>query len=109
MMKIVLVSYGGSSASILKDRMLAWARANLIEAQIIISSMSGLDEGQEDADIVLVGPQVRCALASVRERVPGEIPVLPVDARDFGMAKGDRIMKEAMAEIQRYKEQTERN
>ncbi len=100
-MKIVLVSYSGTSASILKDRMSAWAAANQVEAEIIISSLSGLDEGKEDADIVLVGPQVRCALASVRERVPVTIPVVAVDTRDFGMAKGDKIMKEAIAEIRR--------
>ncbi len=104
-MKVVLVSYSGTSASILKDRMSAWAHANLVEAEIIISSLSGLDEGKEDVDIVLVGPQVRCALASVRERVPLDIPVLAVDTRDFGMAKGDRVMQEAMAEIRRYKDQ----
>ncbi len=48
---------------------------------------------------------MRCALASVRERVPENIPVLAVDTRDFGMAKGDRVMQEAMAEIRRYKDQ----
>lgn len=104
-MKVILVSYSGTSASILKDRMSAWARDNLIEAEIIISSLSGLDEGKEDADIVLVGPQVRCALASVRERVPANIPVLAVDTRDFGMARGDRVMQEALAEVRRYKDQ----
>ncbi len=104
-MKIVLVSYSGTSASILKDRMSAWAHANLVDAEIIISSLSGLNEGKEDADIILVGPQVRCALASVRELVPETIPVLAVDTRDFGMAKGDRVMQEALAEIWRYKEQ----
>ena len=64
-MKLVLVCYSGSSASILRDRMLAWARANLLDVEIIVSSLAGLDEDKEDADIVLVGPQVRCALASV--------------------------------------------
>ena len=63
-MKLVLVCYSGSSASILRDRMLAWARANLLDVEIIVSSLAGLDEDKEDADIVLVGPQVRCALAS---------------------------------------------
>ena len=89
-MKLVLVCYSGSSASILRDRMLAWARANLLDVEIIVSSLAGLDEDKEDADIVLVGPQVRCALASVRERVPERIPVMAVDTRDYGMAKGDR-------------------
>ena len=102
-MKIVLVSYSGTSASILKHRISAWATANMIEVEIVISSLSGLDEGKEDADIVLVGPQVRCALASVRERVPVTIPVLAVDTRDFGMAKGDRVMKEAIAKIESYR------
>ena len=102
-MKIVLVSYSGTSASILKDRMSAWAHANLVDAEIIISSLSGLNEGKEDADIILVGPQVRCALASVRELVPETIPVLAVDTRDFGMAKGDRVMKEAIAKIESYR------
>ena len=53
-MKLVLVCYSGSSASILRDRMLAWARANLLDVEIIVSSLAGLDEDKEDADIVLV-------------------------------------------------------
>ena len=104
-MKLVLVCYSGSSASILRDRMLAWARANLLDVEIIGSSLAGLDEDKEDADIVLVGPQVRCALASVRERVPERIPVMAVDTRDYGMAKGDRVMQAALDEIRQYKEQ----
>ena len=103
-MKLVLVCYSGSSASILRDRMLAWARANLLDVEIIVSSLAGLDEDKEDADIVLVGPQVRCALASVRERVPERIPVMAVDTRDYGMAKGDRVMQAALDEIRQYKE-----
>lgn len=102
-MKLVLVCYSGSSASILRDRMLAWARANLLEVEIVISSLSGLEEDKEDADIVLVGPQVRCAMSSVREQVPGHIPVMAVDTRDYGMAKGDRILQDALEEIERYK------
>ena len=41
----------------------------------------------------------------MRELVPEHIPVLAVDTRDFGMAKGDRVMQEAIAEIRRYKDQ----
>ena len=79
-------------------------RANLLDVEIIVSSLAGLDEDKEDADIVLVGPQVRCALASVRERVPERIPVMAVDTRDYGMAKGDRVMQAALDEIRQYKE-----
>lgn len=103
-MKIILVCYSGSSASIVRDRMLAWGRANMVDVDVVISSLAGLDEDQEDADIVLVGPQVRCALDSVRDRVPRHIPVMTVDTRDYGMAKGDRIMQDAMAEMQRYRD-----
>ena len=102
-MKLVLVCYSGSSASILRDRMLAWARANLLDVEIIVS-LAGLDEDKEDAYIVLVGPQVRCALASVRVRVPERIPVMAVDTREYGMAKGDRVMQAALDEIRQYKE-----
>ncbi|MCD8249561.1 MAG: hypothetical protein LUC60_06880 [Lachnospiraceae bacterium] len=103
-MKIILVSYSGTSASILRDCMLAWARSNLMEAEVIVSSLAGLDEDRDDADIVLVGPQVRCAIASVRERVPRKIPVLAVDTRDYGMAKGDRVMQDAISAIKQYRE-----
>lgn len=104
-MKMVLVCYSGSSASILRDHMLAWAHANMVETEIVVSSLAGLDNDKEDADIVLVGPQVRCALSNVRERVPLCIPVMAVDTRDYGMGKGDRIMKDAMAEMERYRSQ----
>lgn len=104
-MKIVLVCYSGSSASIVRDRMLAWGHANMMDTEVLISSLAGLDEDQEDADIVLVGPQVRCALENVRERVSRRIPVMTVDTRDYGMARGDRIMQDAIAEIRRYRDQ----
>ena len=104
-MKIVLVCYSGSSASILRDRMLAWARDNLVNVEVVVSSLAGLDYDKEDADIVLVGPQVRCAIDFVRERVARSIPVMAVDTRDYGMAKGDRVMQDAMEEIKRYHEQ----
>ena len=78
-MKLVLVCYSGSSASILRDRMLAWARANLLDVEIIVSSLAGLDEDKEDADMA-------------------------VDTRDYGMAKGDRVMQAALDEIRQYKE-----
>jgi len=102
-MKIILVCYSGSSASVLRDRMLAWAHTNLMDIKIVISSLSGLEDDKEDADIVLVGPQVRCALASIRETIPEQIPVMAVDTRDYGMANGERIMEEALEEIERYK------
>ena len=104
-MKIVLVCYSGSSASILRDRMLAWARANLVNAEVIVSSLAGLDYDKEDADIVLVGPQVRCALNNVRERVARNIPVMTVDTRDYGRSKCDRVRQEAIEEIKRYQQQ----
>ncbi len=104
-MKLILVCYSGSSASILRDRMLAWARANLLDVEVVISSLAGLDDDKEDADIVLVGPQVRCALASVRENVPERIPVMAVDTKDYGMGRGDRILQDAIAEMERYRSQ----
>ena len=48
---------------------------------------------------------MRCALDNVRERVARSIPVMAVDTRDYGMAKGDRVMQDAMEEIKRYHEQ----
>lgn len=102
-MKFVLVCYSGSSASVLREKMQACARANMLDVEVVISSLAGLRLDKEDADIVLVGPQVRCAFASIREQVPERIPVMAVDTRDYGMANGERILKEAMEEIERYK------
>ena len=104
-MKIVLVCYSGSSASILRDRMLAWARANLVNAEVIVSSLAGLDYDKEDADIVLVGPQVRCARDNERVRVARSITVLGVDTGDHGRANGVGVMQDAIEEIKRYHQQ----
>lgn len=83
--------------------MLAYARANMLDVEMVITSLSGLDEDKEGADIILVGPQTRCALSSVRERVSLRVPVMAVDTRDYGMAKGEQILREAMNEIERYR------
>ena len=49
----------------------------------------------KDADVILLGPQVRYEL----KRIKGMFPDKPVDAispTDYGMLKGDNVLQTAM-------------
>ena len=98
-MKIVLICYAGMSTSLVMKKMEEAALKDQIKIEITAASASDLDEHKEGADIILLGPQVRFMLDEVKQKVGAEIPVMVIDLRDYGMMRGDVILKNAMKAI----------
>ena len=48
--------------------------------------------GEEDFDIVLVGPQIRHLIPSIKKVVNNRIPVSYINPVDYGMMKVDHVI-----------------
>ena len=85
MKKILLVCNAGMSTSMLVAKMKKAAQASLADAKKEI----------QEANIVLLGPQIRYELENVK-KLAGSVPVEAIDMRDYGMMNGEKVLKHAM-------------
>ena len=87
MRKIVLVCAAGMSTSMLVKKMQEAAAADNYETDIAAYPIGEVDT----ADIILLGPQVRFQLKSVKEKFP-DIPVESIDMAAYGMMDGKKVI-----------------
>ena len=84
MRKIVLVCAAGMSTSMLVKKMQEAAAADNYETDIAAYPIG-------EVDIILLGPQVRFQLKSVKEKFP-DIPVESIDMAAYGMMDGKKVI-----------------
>lgn len=92
MKKIVLLCAAGMSTSLLVTKMKKAAADEGIECDIDAYSIAQAKEVGADADIILLGPQVRFNLAKVKEQCPN-CPVEAIDMAAYGMMDGAKVIK----------------
>lgn len=99
MKKIVLLCASGMSTSMLVRKMKEAAAAEGYECSIDAFSASEAATKAADADVVLLGPQIRFQKNKIAEQVPG-VPVDAIDMRMYGRMDGkgtvelaEKIMK----------------
>ena len=92
MRKIRLFCAAGMSTSLLVTKMQKAAEEIGYECDIEANSVSEVSSKGPEADIVLLGPQVKYELKHVQEQLPGQ-KVEVIDMMDYGMANGMKIIK----------------
>lgn len=95
MKKIVLLCAAGMSTSLLVSRMKESAEKIGLEADIAAYPIGEADSRGKDADVVLIGPQVRYALGQVQKKLPNT-PVATIDMLDYGRVDGEKVLKHAI-------------
>lgn len=95
MKKILLVCNAGMSTSMLVAKMKKAAADEGIEVSIEAKSLSEAKNMIQEANIVLLGPQIRYELNNVK-KIAGDVPVEAVDMKDYGMMNGAKVLKHAM-------------
>ncbi len=95
MRRIILMCGGGMSSSILANNMKKAAQEIGYEADISAHSLSEYQKHCKDADIVLLGPQIRFRLDIIRAEFP-DIKIETIDMRDYGMMDGKSVIKHVM-------------
>ncbi len=90
-MKIVLVCGAGMSTSILVQKMVKEAANREGDFNIYAVSLSGTKGELEDADIVLLGPQVSFKKNELATKF-APVPVEVINSIDYGMMDGKKVL-----------------
>lgn len=91
MKNIVLVCSAGMTTSLLVKKMEKYTEEIGYEAQINAYSISEVSRFGKDADIILLGPQVRFNLEKVKKEFPDKV-VDVIDMRDYGTMNGEKVI-----------------
>lgn len=94
MRKIKLFCAGGLSTSLLVNKMKAAALADGYDVEITAHPTIELETKGADADIILLGPQVRTSIQDVATLYPGK-KAMVVDMVAYGMIDGKTILAQA--------------
>ena len=95
MKNILLVCAAGASTSMLADKMQKEADARGIEATVrAVAEQQAATEGA-NADVVLVGPQMRFKVQAIKGMFPN-IPVTDIDMRAYGMMDAPAVLDKAL-------------
>ena len=92
MKKIVLLCAAGMSTSLLVTKMQKVADEEGLAYEINAYPVAQAKEVGADADIILLGPQVRFNLSKIKEQCPN-CPVEAIDMVAYGMMDGAKVIK----------------
>lgn len=98
MKNIVLICAAGMSTSLLVNKMRKYSEEINYDANINAYPMSEIDKHGKDADIILLGPQVRFNLEKVKSTFP-EKHVQVIETVDYGMMNGENVIKSVISVI----------
>jgi len=91
MKKIVLLCCIGMSTNLLVNKMKEVAKEEGFDCEIEAFPVGDSNNVGKDADIVLLGPQVRYNLANIQKQFPGK-PVEAIDMVAYGMMDGKKVI-----------------
>lgn len=94
-MNILLVCAAGMSTSLLVNRMKEAAKKREIECQIEAHPVGSIELYGKQADVILLGPQVRYELANIRSKYANK-PVDLINMQDYGMMNGEKVLAVAL-------------
>lgn len=91
MKKIILLCSAGMSTSMLVKKMQEAAKAEAFECTIEAFPMGEAASVAADADVILLGPQVRFNVKKIQEQCPG-VPVEAIDMKMYGRMDGKGVL-----------------
>lgn len=104
MYNIALVCENGASTGMVMRKMQQAAKDNGIEADIKAYPYSQLGDIIAAKDYILLGPQMAFRKAPTLERYPEYADrITVINTMDFGMMRGEKILKETVAAIEALK------
>ena len=99
MKKIYLFCAAGMSTSLLVTKMQEAAKELSFDCTIEAHPVSEVSERAKDADVVLLGPQVRFQLNKVKEQCT--CPVEAIDMRAYGMMDGKAVISHVIKVLEK--------
>lgn len=102
MLNVLLVCSAGMSTSMLVTRMQKAAEERGLEATIKAVGAAEIKEAGQDADVILLGPQVKFQLKNIVAAVNNEKPVAVIDTATYGLMNGEKALDLAVAEHENF-------
>ena len=97
MLTVMLVCSAGMSTSLLVNKMKAAAAKEGVELEIFAVPEVEITQSIDQADVVLLAPQVRFLFNKLKlELEPKGIPIAVIDGMTYGLMKGDAVVKQAL-------------
>lgn len=97
-MEILLVCNAGMSTGIMKLRLEKEMEKRNIEGTVKAVALVEIDDYLDDADVVLLGPQIRFALKEVSQKAKGKLTLL-IAPQDFGGMNAKKVMDDILSQI----------
>jgi len=94
--RILLACAGGYSTSMLVDRMRAVAKVKGLDVIIDATPESSINKLVEQADIIMLGPQLGHAEEGLRKKYGSKLPITTIDMMDYGMMDGEKVLDVAL-------------
>ena len=95
MKKILLICSAGMSTSLLVTKMQKAATERGLDFDIAATGSGTYKDLAKNADVLLLGPQVRFMLREVTSAVPGK-PIEVIDMRAYGKIDGGAVLDQAI-------------
>lgn len=91
------------STSLLVEKMQKAALEQQLSVDIWAVSAHEVKDKAQNADVILLGPQVRYAQKKIESEVSG-IPIAHIDMKDYGMMNGAAVLRQALKLIEKSHE-----
>lgn len=95
-MNILLVCAAGMSTSLLVTRMEESAKQKNMTVHIEAHPVGDIEKYGSQANVILLGPQVRYQLKKLKEQYPQK-PVEVINMQDYGMMNGEKVLNYALS------------
>lgn len=99
MKHIMLVCNAGMSTSLLVQKMQNEVAARGIDVDIVAKPLAEAMDSIDEADILLLGPQIGYTKGDFEKAVDGKKPVEVIAMVDYGRMNAPKILDTALAEI----------
>lgn len=103
MKKIVLLCTLGMSTSLLVSKMRKAAKKLNVECSIIAVGECELKKYENEADVIMLGPQVRYLTSRLRKKIGEDLPIGLIGSADYGTMNGEKVLIQALELI--YKDE----
>ena len=97
MIRIILACQFGASTDLLAVKMQEAAKNMDMDVTVNAYSYTSLEQVIDEADIVLLGPQIRFKKKALEKQFAGKnVEFMVVEPSDYGMLNGEKVLRAAV-------------